>query len=118
MAAKGLVPQSTPGEVTRPGHNGERPSVLDLTWLSGAALLFHQFLPPVVDWAGSLGSNHALIRVEWVLLAPLPRIDRVPSGRFSLNVTPSQYRRWVCMLQDDLPPLRLLQSPSDIDAFV
>jgi Endonuclease-reverse transcriptase len=52
------------GEITRRGVEHERDSVLDLAWYNKAAIQAATFTDMRVDWAGSLGSDHAMLRLS------------------------------------------------------
>ena len=51
------------GVVTRQGAGNEPDMVLDLVWLNKAAVLKNSFHGLAIDWAGSLGSDHAMLRI-------------------------------------------------------
>src|SRR5712671_1898760 len=63
-----LVLTNEPGVFTQRGANHERSSTIDLTWFNDAAVEDAVFSNWTLDWAGSLGSDHALTRVEGSLL--------------------------------------------------
>jgi hypothetical protein len=63
-----LVLANEPGVFTRRGANHEHSSTIDLTWFNNAAVEDAVFSNWTLDWAGSLGSDHALTRVEGSLL--------------------------------------------------
>jgi hypothetical protein len=48
---------------TRMGEGGARNSTIDLAWCNMAALMQGTFFGAQVDFGGSMGSDHALIRV-------------------------------------------------------
>ena len=70
-----LTLANTPGEVTRKGANQDRDSVIDLAWYNEAAILASTFSELTVDWKGSLGSDHAMLRVSCCTREPPPRHD-------------------------------------------
>lgn len=53
-----------PGVTTRRGAGHERDSVIDLAWYNEAAIQAATFSSLAIDWEGSLGSDHALLRVK------------------------------------------------------
>ena len=53
---------SAPGIPTHQGEGSMCDSTLDLVWTSYTASLQHTFQGTHINWAGSLGSDHALIR--------------------------------------------------------
>ena len=61
-AANLLTLANTPGEITRRGAEHEKDSVIDLAWYNDAAIWSATFTGLEVDWAGSLGSDHAMLR--------------------------------------------------------
>ena len=65
-----LVLTNEPGMITRRGANHERSSTIDLTWYNDAAIEDTVFSNWILDWEGSLGSDHALTRVQGSLLRP------------------------------------------------
>jgi hypothetical protein len=65
-----LVLANEPGEITRRGARHERSSTIDLTWYNDAAVEDAVFSNWTLDWEGSLGSDHALTRVQGSLLRP------------------------------------------------
>ncbi len=65
-----LVLANEPGRITRRGANHERDSTIDLTWYNDAAVEDFVFTNWDLDWAGSLGSDHALTRVQGSLPQP------------------------------------------------
>lgn len=62
-AGQGLELLTQPGIPTRQGENGQRDTVLDLVLCNFAATHQGTFHGAMVDWSGSLGSNHTLIPV-------------------------------------------------------
>ena len=67
-----LILANEPKVITRRGASHERSSVLDLTWYNDAAVEDTVFSDWTLDWEGSLGSDHALARVQGSLLRPSP----------------------------------------------
>ena len=65
-----LVLANEPGKITRRGVGHQRSSTIDLTWYNDAAVEDATFSNWVLDWEGSLGSDHALTRVQGSLLKP------------------------------------------------
>jgi hypothetical protein len=63
-----LVLANEPGVITRRGAGQDRDSTIDLTWYNDAAIEDATFGDWTLDWAGSLGSDHALTRVQGSLL--------------------------------------------------
>lgn len=65
-----LVLANEPGVITRRGMNHEHSSTIDLTWYNDAAIEDTVFSNWMLDWEGSLGSDHTLTRVQGSLLKP------------------------------------------------
>ena len=55
---------TVPWTITRQGIETDRPSPLDLTWRNLSAAIGPTFYGVEVDWPGSLGSDHVLIRTQ------------------------------------------------------
>jgi hypothetical protein len=83
---------TTQGTITRRGTDTDRPSTLDLTWRNLSASLGQTFYGAEVDWAGSLGSDHALIRTRAVtfLNARPPKEER----RKGYDLDPAKREEW------------------------
>ena len=64
----------------------ERSSTIDLTWYNDAAIEDTVFSNWALDWEGSLGSDHALTRVQDSLPGPIqpPQKDTTELG-YALN---------------------------------
>jgi hypothetical protein len=58
-----LTLANAPGEITWKGANHERDSVINLAWYNEAAIQASTFSDLLVDWEGSLGSDHAMLHV-------------------------------------------------------
>ncbi len=65
-----LMLANEPGVITRRGASHEHSSTIDLTWYNDAAIEDAVFTNWTLDWEGSLGSDHALTRVQGLLLRP------------------------------------------------
>ena len=63
-----LILANEPKEITRRGASHEWSSILDLTWYNDATVENTTFLDWTLDWEGSLGSDHALTRVQGSLI--------------------------------------------------
>ena len=87
-----LTLANNPGEVTRRGADQERDSVIDLAWYNDAAIQNTTFAGLEVDWTGSLGSDHAMLRVTahpFEVAAPYPGED------LGYVVDPDYEEEWV-----------------------
>ena len=56
-----LALANNPGEIMHRGAEHECNSVIDLAWFNKAAIQMGMFSDLQVDWAGSLGSDHACL---------------------------------------------------------
>jgi hypothetical protein len=65
-----LLLANEPGEITWRGVSHKRSSMIDLTWYNNAAIEDAVFSNWTLDWEGSLGSDHALTRVQGSLIGP------------------------------------------------
>jgi hypothetical protein len=110
---------STPGVPTHRGENGGRDSTLDLVWHNLASDAQSSFQGAHIDWAGSLGSDHALIRTYAVPQVRLIRQREDRTNRFDQDIDPEQWEEWHAILEIELPhPRSPITSHEDIDALV
>ena len=58
-----LTLTNNPGKITCKGAENEWDSVLDLAWYNEAAVQASTFTNLMIDWEGSLGSDHACLQV-------------------------------------------------------
>ena len=110
---------SAPGVPTHRGEGRARDSTLDLVWTNYAASLQHLFHGTHIDWEGSMGSDHALIRT----IATTPnkaRTNRIDCQiRYDTNISREDWERWGEIVNQLTPsPRTPLQSPQDIDEAV
>ena len=59
-----LTLANTPGTITCRGASHKRDSTIDLAWFNEAAVLAANFSNLEIDWEGSLGLDHTLLRVK------------------------------------------------------
>ena len=59
-----LTLANNPDVITQRGAAHERDLTIDLAWLNKAAIQVASFLELEIDWEGSLGSDHALLRIK------------------------------------------------------
>jgi hypothetical protein len=109
---------SKPRIMTRMGEGGGRNSTLDLAWCNMAALIQGTFVGAEVDFGGSQGSDHALIRT----IASTPvAIHRAPADRterFNMDIDKQAWEEWERILRFELPPLIRPTSALEVDALV
>jgi Reverse transcriptase (RNA-dependent DNA polymerase)/Endonuclease-reverse transcriptase len=107
-----LVLANEPGTITRRGAEHERDSTIDLTWYNDAAIEEAAFGNWSLDWAGSLGSDHALTRVQGSLIrtARLPESDSQDLGYV---IDEEKAAEWSRRFKDELgPPPPLPDQPT------
>jgi hypothetical protein len=119
---------SKPRILTRMGEGGGRNSTLDLAWCNMAALIQGTFVGAEVDFGGSQGSDHALIRTIastpvaiYRVPADTVAIYRVPADRtdrFDIDIDAEAWEEWDRILRFELPPLTQPLTLVDVDTFV
>jgi hypothetical protein len=117
-AAQTLELLSKPRIPTRMGEGGGRNSTLDLAWCNMAALIQGTFIGVEVDFGGSQGSDHALIRTIASTPAPVFRAPADRTDRFDTDIEPEAWDEWDRILHFELPPLIQLLTPEDVDVYV
>ena len=112
-----LALQTTPGTITRRGREGERDSTLDLTFHNLATESHTVITPPTIDWAASLGSDHAGIRTSW-LPETAARLQSLPPLRaFDLDADDNTFKDWRNDISQRCPPLTTPTSPETLEAM-
>jgi hypothetical protein len=94
---------SAPGIPTHCGENRGCDSTLDLVWHGLASEAQSTFQGAHVDWAGSLGSDHALI---WTYAVPLTRLVRQHedhTNQFDTDIDLELWEEWHAILEIELP---------------
>jgi hypothetical protein len=110
---------SAPGVPTHRGENGGRDSTLDLSWHNLASEAQSTFQGAHIDWAGSLGSDHALIRTYTVPQTHLIRQREDRTNQFDMDIDPEAWEEWHAILEIELPhPCSDVSSPANVDAIV
>jgi hypothetical protein len=109
---------SKPRIPTRMGEGGGRNSTLDLAWCNMAALIQGTFIGAEVDFGGSQGSDHALIRTIASTPAPVFRAPADRTDRFDTDIEPEAWDEWERILRFELPPLTHPLTPADVDGLV
>jgi hypothetical protein len=119
LATQTFTLLSAPGIPTHRGENGGRDSTLDLVWHNLASEAQATFQGAHIDWTGSLGSDHALIRTYAVPQTRLIRQREDRTNRFDQDIDPEQWEEWHAILEIELPhPRSPINSPTDIDTLV
>ena len=87
-----LTLANNPGEITRRGAGHEKDSVIDLAWYNDAAIQDATFAGLEVDWAGSLGSDHAMLCIAgYPYETPAP----VYNNDLGYVVDPEMEEEWI-----------------------
>ena len=119
MATQTYTLLSVPRIPTHRGEAGARDSTIDLAWINLAASVQGMFAGVTLDWAGSYGSDHALIH----LLVQVRGNVRNPHShrltKFDTDLDPDEWDWWRQILNDFTPsPDIALLSPAQIDSCV
>jgi Endonuclease-reverse transcriptase len=99
-----LTLANNPGKITRRGAGQDRDSVIDLAWYNEAAIQSVTFTTLELDWEGSLGSDHAMLR----LLAHAQEAN-APARETDLGyvVDPEKGDKWTRSFKASARPLPL-----------
>jgi hypothetical protein len=100
------------------GEGGAHNSTLDLVWHNMVAHIQGTFVGAEVDFGGSQGSDHALIRTIATTPVALRRPQADHTDRFDTNIDADAWEEWECILHFELPPLLPLSNPTHIDACI
>jgi hypothetical protein len=110
---------SAPGVPTHQGENGGRDSTLDLVWHNLALEAQSTFQGAHVDWTGSLGLDHALIRTYAIPQTHLVQQQEDRTNQFNTDTDPEQWEEWQAILDVKLlHPHSVIETPADIDTLV
>ena len=118
LATQTFTLLSVPGIPTHRGEGGARDSTLDLVWCNFAASIQHTFLGAQVDWKGSVGSDHALIRMTASTPLKVKRRREDCTNRFDTDISMEDWKLWSNILRQILPPITPLLRPEDIDICI
>ena len=110
-----LTLANNPGEITRRGTDQERDSVIDLTWCNEAAIQATTFTGLQVDWAGSLGSDHAMLRMTGHIFAHSEPSDNTDLGYV---INPEKGEEWKQAFKTRSRPnhFQLHPTPEEVEA--
>ena len=105
-----LTLANNPGEITCRGTEHERDSMIDRAWYNTAAIQSTMFSNLEVDWDGSLGSDHTMIKVSGHLPAPTssPK-EEMPTGFITDH---TRKEAWICSFHNRPPPAALPPTPT------
>jgi hypothetical protein len=95
---------SHPGIPTHRGENGARDSTIDLVWCNFAASIQGTFQGAHIDWAGSLGSDHALIHTIASTPLKLNRHREDRTNRFDMSISAEEWKEWDRVFTSAIPP--------------
>jgi hypothetical protein len=115
LATQTFTLLSQPGVPTHKGENGTRDSTIDLVWCNFAASIQGLFQGAHVDWAGSLGSNHTLIRTIASTLLRLARHREDHTNRFNMDISAEEWEEWSCIFTTAIPPRITHNNPTTIE---
>jgi hypothetical protein len=118
MAGQTFDLLSKPRIPMRMGEGGAQNTTIDLAWANMAALVQGTFFGVEVDFGGSVGSDHALIRVIASTPAHISCSLEDCTNRFNMDIGAEAWEEWDRVLWFELPPLLPLLSTADIDARV
>jgi hypothetical protein len=118
MATQSFALLNKPRIPTRMGEGGARNSTIDLAWSNLAALMQGTFFGAEVDYGGSMGSDHALIRVIASTPVHVTRTPEDQTNRFNTDIDAKAWVEWSRILRFELPPLTPIHSPFDLDTRV
>jgi hypothetical protein len=93
-----------PAIPTHRGENGARNSTIDLIWINFAASIQNSFHGAQVDWEGSLGSDHALIRTIASTPIRIQRNREDRTNRFDIAISPNEWEEWGRIFASAVPP--------------
>jgi Endonuclease-reverse transcriptase len=88
-----LTLANNPGEITRRGADHERDSVIDLAWYNEAAIQAASFTDLRIDWAGSLGSDHAMLHFTGCTREASAARNTEPNPGFLID--PEKREEWI-----------------------
>jgi hypothetical protein len=104
LAAQTFSLLSQPGIPTHRGENGTRDSTIDLVWSNFAASIQGSFQGAHIDWAGSLGSDHALIHTIASTLIRLSQHREDRTNRFNMSISAEEWKEWEHIFVSSVPP--------------
>ena len=109
---------TSPGDITRRGFNRECSSTLDLTWHNLAVSMSTPLTPPTIDWAATIGSDHARIRTGWLPEQPHSEPQHIQCLRsFKMDFDLDTEKAWKTQIKATLPLLHTPNTPSTIDQY-
>jgi hypothetical protein len=104
MATQTFSLLTQPGVPTHRGENGARDSTIDLVWCNFAASIQGSFQGAHIDWAGSLGSDHALIRTITSTPIQLSRHKEDHTNCFDMSLSAEEWDEWNHIFAAHVPP--------------
>jgi hypothetical protein len=118
MAGQTFELLNKPRIPTHMGEGGAHNSTIDLAWCNMAMLVQGTFFSVQVDFGGSMGSDHALIRVIASTPAHVARTTADRTNRFDTDIDTDTWEEWERILRFKLPPLSPISTPLDVDTRV
>jgi hypothetical protein len=118
MATQTFALLNKPRMPTHMGEAGARNSTIDLAWSNMAATMQGTFFGAQIDYGGSMGSDHALIRIIASTPAHVSRAPEDRTNRFNTDIDADAWEEWNRILRFELPPLSPILSTHDLDSRV
>jgi hypothetical protein len=100
------------------GEGGGCNSTLDLVWCNMVAQIQGTFVGAEVDFGGSQGSDHALIRTIASTPVPLKHASVDRTERFDTDINDEAWEEWEHILRFELPSPSPLSDPTAVDKSV
>ena len=110
-----------PGTPTRRGQSAQnqRDSTLDLAWRNFSAQVRGTFQGAMIDWPGSFGSDHALIRTLACTLYQVRGQKSDHTNRFDTDLDQEGWTEWHSIMQDHSPIVRgWLNTKEEVDTII
>ncbi|KAN0130578.1 hypothetical protein V8E53_011664, partial [Lactarius tabidus] len=103
---------------THKGENSARDSTIDLVWINFAASIQNSFQGTQIDWEGSMGSDHTLIRTITSTPIRIQRHREDCTNRFDTAITPKEWEEWGHLFSQAVPPSVTPTSTQHIDQLI
>jgi hypothetical protein len=120
MATQTFSLLTQPGVPTHRGENRARNSTIDLVWCNFAASIQGSFQGAHIDWAGSLGSDHALIRTIASTPIQLTQHREDQTNQFDMSISAEEWKEWEHIFTSSVPPnlTQAIANTETIDALI
>ncbi|KAN0139671.1 Endonuclease/exonuclease/phosphatase, partial [Lactarius tabidus] len=118
LATQTFTMLTQPTVPTRRGENGARDSTIDLIWVNFAVSIQNSFQGTQIDWEGSLGSDHALIRTVASTPMHIQRNREDRTNRFNTDISPKEWEEWGHIFSQTVPVEVKPTSTQHIDQLI